>query len=1647
MSSLPSILTIATVLQPASPSNRSSRSGRSVRETATEEDPSDEEPIGGRAKRKREPDVIVKSDPDAASAMQQDSRGNERDGDAKAAAVKQEARANSDDDGKKLGSSSTSARESQGSLETRQGEEPREDAKIFLEPPVLSASPSSRVSRASADSQNGEAPSGSARSKPMTKVQEAALKKKQQVEAEHQREAGLAALAQQEALRYAHEEKIIRQAKIVQKRREGDAIVKKMSRYAEPPRKKTHWDYLLQEMEWLANDYGEERRWKMALAKKVSAAVLKYHKMKKTKLARQKKMEDQNLKKAANRLSKDIKQFWGQVGKLVVYKHEVQIEELRRRNVEKHMDFMVGQTERYSKMLAEDLQGKAPVGKQVASDPMLDPDDIEFFPEQAEDDETTLDEPVDEDLQQAEETAAASLVAESTAPIETLLANYGLDESVFKTGIPEIEAESEAEGKTEKESVCDAEAADKSAAAMTNGDADEKKSAGFPSSTVELDKDAMHTESDELDDDIDLAYLVDPAAKELSEAEKKFLQKKQDRMDRTAASAEELAPAGWTLDTAGQRKNCDVPFIIKANLREYQHVALNWLTSLYDKKLNGILADEMGLGKTLMTISLLAYLALERGVWGPHLIVVPTSVMLNWEIEFKKFCPALKILTYYGTQKERKEKRKGWTQQNFFHVCITSYKLVVQDQHVFRRKAWQYLILDEAHHIKNFQSQRWQTMLGFNTKRRLLLTGTPLQNDLMELWSLMHFLMPHIFASHKEFKDWFSNPLNGMAGDKEQMNKHLVGRLHGVLRPFILRRLKSQVEKQLPSKTEHVVPCPLSPRQRVLYEEYMGRSDTKKSLAGGNYIGIMNVIMQLRKVCNHPDLFEMRPIVSPFDVPAPVIKTSGLVAQVLDYDPFVLSSAAKHSSLACLVALEHSSRFDCGRTARLQTPLDLMLREAGVFEHPKPPPDGIPLIPRLRFERRSRYRDDRRKTLHFMSAINDIRCQDRPIYGWDLVAAVTLGPYTSRKELVTGDGMSRVVPVHRWWQCSKVTTFEKSQHWDTASFTVIRSICKSWDLRFQQMLPIITRCVMTIRKSRSKPAALECGGASIRQRQDLLDLTNLFHVENSEAIDSGRAFEIRKQLYFPDKRLVQFDCGKLQVLDKLLRELKSGGHRCLIFTQMTKMLDVLEHFLNLYGYTYLRLDGATKVEERQKMMDRFNSSSKYFIFILSTRSGGVGINLTGADTVIFYDSDWNPAMDAQAQDRCHRIGQTREVHIYRLISEHTVEENILQKSRQKSEVNRMVLQDGNFNVDAFKKWGSAEVKSLFGAKVIADAEGAQAEVEAAAAAAEAGVSVTTSATSNTTHGSAAESDGETIDVSQVKRAMAGAEDEEDLAAADRAERENAATVEEFAEENSKAPGLATENPIVLESKARREFLLALRRGRQGKDGGAADTKSERLKGSEPVASVEFDWENDLLPIQKYAMNFLLEVYPMVDTKQSVEKLDYEEQEWELDKLQQLKDEEEEKLEEDGELLYYDVAEGGGDNREAELLDLRDKYFAAQHTAYVEMSKQKLSVPHALELGPINPPDLAPDYEDERPDRPLAPPAKSSPSSDAGEKDSTDNKTLTKFSRKQMADTKRKMEQLAKRQKLASAHEVSGDGDGLFNVFGCADPYHTENHHI
>lgn len=408
-------------------------------------------------------------------------------------------------------------------------------------------------------------------------------------------------------------------------------------------------------------------------------------------------------------------------------------------------------------------------------------------------------------------------------------------------------------------------------------------------------------------------------------------------LNNVAALAQSIQPKGNTLSSTSVVT--PIPFLLKHTLREYQHIGLDWLVTMHDRKLNGILADEMGLGKTIQTIALLAHLACGRGNWGPHLIVVPSSVMLNWEMEFKKWCPGFKIMTYYGSQKERKLKRIGWTKPNAFHVCITSYKLVIQDHQSFRRKKWKYLILDEAQNIKNFKSQRWQLLLNFSTEQRLLLTGTPLQNNMMELWSLMHFLMPNFFESHRAFEELFSKPMTGMVEGNVEYNETIIIKLHKVLRPFLLRRLKSEVEKQMPKKFEHVVMCRLSNRQRFLYDDFMSRAKTRETLASGNLLSVINVLMQLRKVCNHPNLFEVRPTVSPFRMDQIDMKVPAMLYNIVQYDP--LKDVDLQALNLVLINLENClSAFVAYRMKQLITPKKLIEEIDSAPELPRICPPG-----------------------------------------------------------------------------------------------------------------------------------------------------------------------------------------------------------------------------------------------------------------------------------------------------------------------------------------------------------------------------------------------------------------------------------------------------------------------------------------------------------------------------------------------------------------------------------------------------------------------------------------------------------------------------------------------------------------------------------
>lgn len=463
-------------------------------------------------------------------------------------------------------------------------------------------------------------------------------------------------------------------------------------------------------------------------------------------------------------------------------------------------------------------------------------------------------------------------------------------------------------------------------------------------------------------------------------------------------------------------------FIKNGEMRDYQVSGLNWLVSLHENGISGILADEMGLGKTLQTIAFLGYLRHIRDIKGPHLIVVPKSTLDNWRREFTMWTPEVDVLILQGAKDERHQLINDRLIDEKFDVCITSYEMILREKNHLKKFAWEYIIIDEAHRIKNEESSLAQIIRLFSSRNRLLITGTPLQNNLHELWALLNFLLPDVFGDSEAFDSWFSN--------QEADQDTVVQQLHRVLRPFLLRRVKSDVEKSLLPKKEINLYIGMSDMQVKWYKKILEKDIDAVNGAGGkreSKTRLLNIVMQLRKCCNHPYL----------------------------------------------------------------------------FEGAEPGP-----------------------------------------------------PYTTDEHLI-------------------------------------------------------------------------------------------------------------------------YNAGKMLMLDKILTRMKKQGSRVLIFSQMSRVLDILEDYCVFREHKYNRIDGSTAHEDRIAGIDEYNKpGSEKFVFLLTTRAGGLGINLTGADIVILFDSDWNPQADLQAMDRAHRIGQTKQVIVFRFVTEQAIEERVLERAAQKLRLDQLVIQQG-----------------------------------------------------------------------------------------------------------------------------------------------------------------------------------------------------------------------------------------------------------------------------------------------------------------------------------------------------------------------------------
>ncbi|KAJ3066197.1 hypothetical protein HDU99_003916, partial [Rhizoclosmatium hyalinum] len=310
--------------------------------------------------------------------------------------------------------------------------------------------------------------------------------------------------------------------------------------------------------------------------------------------------------------------------------------------------------------------------------------------------------------------------------------------------------------------------------------------------------------------------------------------------------------------------------LVGGQLKEYQIKGLEWMISLYNNRLNGILADEMGLGKTIQTISLITYLIEHKKQVGPYLIIIPLATVSNWTHEFERWAPGVSKLVFKGGPDERRRTAQQIRAGNF-QVCITTFEYIIREKAVLSKIKWVYMIIDEGHRMKNAQSKLSTTLMQYYTTRyRVILTGTPLQNNLPELWALLNFVLPKIFNSVKSFDEWFSSPFSAAGSSSVELNEEerllMIKGLHKVLRPFLLRRLKKDVEKELPDKVETIVKCPMSALQRKITERVkvlrnIGPFDQTK-LSGTKALN--NLVMQFRKICNHPFVFpEVEDLVLP----------------------------------------------------------------------------------------------------------------------------------------------------------------------------------------------------------------------------------------------------------------------------------------------------------------------------------------------------------------------------------------------------------------------------------------------------------------------------------------------------------------------------------------------------------------------------------------------------------------------------------------------------------------------------------------------------------------------------------------------------------------------------------------------------------------
>ncbi|KAJ3091977.1 hypothetical protein HK102_011881 [Quaeritorhiza haematococci] len=656
-----------------------------------------------------------------------------------------------------------------------------------------------------------------------------------------------------------------------------------------------------------------------------------------------------------------------------------------------------------------------------------------------------------------------------------------------------------------------------------------------------------------------------------------------------------------------QSVNRQPELVTGCTMREYQLVGMEWLIGLFENGLNGILADEMGLGK--------------------------------------RFTPSIPVVLYHGNADIRGLIRaEHFTKSRWeFPVVVTSYEICMNDRKYLQNFKWKYIIIDEGHRIKNMNCRLMRELKSLPSENRLLLTGTPLQNNLTELWSLLNWLMPEIFNNIDEFSDWFdfSDDLEEKDSSKivdKEMKTQIITNLYNILRPFLLRRIKSEVEKDLPKKKEYLIYCPLVPKQKELYDAALGGVAGLREFVFGIKNKGQDAQQQQETDGNGSSSSETPEV------------------EMVDGDSS--SGAGAEDGVSLVESPAPVDDDENGNQDEVESVASKVESEP-VDDEATDPSAAKP---------KGRGRGKKRPTPPVPTRQSSRRRQ---------------GSNTSYKEVSDREFFANL---EKEAKEAKL----KGKREKSSSPAVEAKPKKAEPIKALSGLKL-QNLIMQLRKvcnhpfifqvpEYEEPAEDEFEEA---QEPDLPHIPrNPLGNQNGDAAmttSAGTAIESAAKVRITDLPDIVAHSGKMLMLERLLPELFARGHKVLIFSQMTKMLDIIQDWCEyVRGWNVCRIDGSVKMEERKLQIQDFNTQKDHNLFLLSTRAGGLGINLTAADTVIIYDSDWNPQMDLQAQDRAHRIGQTRPVIVYRLVTTGTVESNILNRAAAKRRLEKLVIHRNHF---------------------------------------------------------------------------------------------------------------------------------------------------------------------------------------------------------------------------------------------------------------------------------------------------------------------------------------------------------------------------------